>query len=117
MTDTLVLIDFVNDLVSPGGKLEKLGTAAHVASRDVIAKARAALQHARDSGKRVVHVRVGFSPGHPELQGLHAPFYQAHIANDWLVAGTWGNEFAEPLKPLSNETVVPKEPRESLHKS
>ena len=109
MTDTLVLIDFVNDLVTPAGKLEKLGTAAHVASRDVITKAATALAHARATGKRVVHVRVGFAPGHPELQGLPAPFYKAHIANNWLLKNTWGTEFASALTPLEGELVVPKE--------
>lgn len=108
MTDTLVLIDFVNDLVTPGGGLEKLGTAAHVASRDAIGRAAAALAHARATGKRIVHVRVGFEPGHPELQGLHAPFYKSHVANNWLVKGTWGNEFAESLTPAEGETIIPK---------
>jgi nicotinamidase-related amidase len=108
VTDVLVLVDFVNDLVSPNGKLEKLGTAAHVASRNVIGNAVAALTYARGAGIKVVHVRVSFEAGHPELQGLPAPFYKAHIDNNWLVKDTWGTEFVEPLASTDGEKVIVK---------
>ncbi len=108
MTDVLVLIDLVNDLVSPNGKLEKLGTADHVASRNVIGKAVQALAFARDSDMAVVYVRVCFEAGHPELQGLPAPFYKAHVENNWLVKDTWGSEFVELLRPADGEAVIAK---------
>jgi nicotinamidase-related amidase len=108
VTHALVLIDFVNDIVHPDGKVAKFGTPAHAAERDTVRNARKALDHARAEGTKVVFVRVAFDEGHPELAGLTAPFYVSHRENGWLVRDTWGTEFLEELQPRPGEAIVEK---------
>ncbi len=108
MSDSLLLIDFVNDIVHPEGKIAAMGTPAHVVEQQAIANARRVLDSIRERQTKVVFVRVAFSEGHSELDGLDAPFYAAHRANGWLVRDTWGTEFHSDLQPLDSELVIEK---------
>jgi nicotinamidase-related amidase len=108
MREALILIDFVNDIVDPDGAVAMFGTPKHVVEQDAIANANVVLKHARAQGTKVIWVRVCFAEGHPELEGLTAPFYVSHRENGWLVKGTWGTEFHPELQPAEGEPVVEK---------
>jgi nicotinamidase-related amidase len=109
MNEALLVIDFVNDIVSPDGKVAKFGTPIHVQQQNAIANANRAIEHAREKGSRVIWVRVCFEEGHPELVHAKAPFYVAHRENGWLVKGTWGTEFhADLLARGEDEVLVEK---------
>lgn len=109
MSEALLLLDFVNDLVHPDGALAQFGTPQQVIQRHVIAHTQTVLKNARQSANKVIFIRVAFEPGHPELATTKAPFYRAHMDNNWLVKGTWGTEFYEGLTPLHDETVIEKQ--------
>jgi nicotinamidase-related amidase len=106
MTEALLVIDFVNDIVSPDGKVAKFGTPVHVEEQGAIANANAAIEHAREKGAKLIWIRVCFSEGHPELADAKAPFYVSHRENDWLVKGTWGTEFHADLTPRREDEVL-----------
>lgn len=103
----VLLVDFINDVVSDGGKLTGKGYGAYVRAHQVNDKVVSLLAGARDAKWPVVHVRVGFSKNyldHPAASPLFggAKKFQA------LALGTWGTEFAEFARPLEDELVVIK---------
>lgn len=108
MTTALVLIDFINDIIHPDGKVAKFGTPQHAADRNVIPNTKRVLEKARSDGTKIIWVRVCFSEGHPELANSKAPFYVAHRENNWLVRDTWGTEFHAELQPIDGEVIVEK---------
>ncbi len=108
MKEALVIIDAINDFLRDDGQLAAFGVPAHAALQNSIANTRKALDTARARGTKVVFVRTSFSPGHPELEGVTAPFYAAHRTNNWLVGGTWGTQIHDDLAPAPGEAVIDK---------
>jgi ureidoacrylate peracid hydrolase len=106
MSEALLVIDFINDIVSPDGKVAKFGTPVHAEEQNAIANANRAIEQARQKGSKVIWIRVCFEQGHPELANAKAPFYIAHRENDWLVKGTWGTEFHADLLPRAADEVL-----------
>ena len=108
MSEALVVIDFVNDIVNERGQVAQFGAPKHVAQQNALGNAAKALEHARTIGTKVIFTRVCFSEGYPELDGVTAPFYVGHKVNGWLKKGTWGTEFDPAVKPLEDELVLDK---------
>jgi nicotinamidase-related amidase len=103
----ILFMDFVNDTVHPEGKFAAMGVAAHLEQTRAIENAEKALVAARAKGLPVIHVRVAFRPGHPELNG-DVPFWAGVIQGEALVEGTWGAEFLHAMAPVENEVVIIK---------
>ncbi|MGL4890152.1 MAG: cysteine hydrolase, partial [Aeromonas veronii] len=61
MNKALLVIDFINDIAHPDGRIA--ASAAHVLEQDAIAHANHALAHARANGWLVVLIKVGFDGG------------------------------------------------------
>lgn len=106
MDEALLVIDFINDIVHPDGKVAKFGTPVHAVEQDAIKNANTAIEYARTRGSKVIWVRVCFNEGHPELANAKAPFYVSHRENSWLVKGTWGTEFHDDLIARGNDEVL-----------
>ena len=101
----LLLIEFQYDWLSPQGKLHHLMQDSGLFQQS-INHAKAALDHARNTGITVLHSGLCFAPGHHELghatQGL-----RAHIrTNQPFLQGSPGCEFFEDFAPRDNELVV-----------
>jgi nicotinamidase-related amidase len=74
-----------------------------------LARVSAVLERARNSGMRVIYVRVGFRPGLPEV-GFRNPFFAAIKSSEQhqkLFAGPTG-EIHPALAPQENDVVVVK---------
>ena len=68
MNKALLVIDFINDIAHPDGRIA--ASAAHVLEQDAIAHANQALANARAHGWLVVLIKVGFDPHYLLQQGL-----------------------------------------------
>ena len=70
MNKALLVIDFINDIAHPDGRIA--ASAAHVVEQDAIAHANQALAHARAHDWLVVLIKVGFDGGY-QLQPKGSP--------------------------------------------
>ncbi len=76
MNKALLVIDFINDIAHPDGRIAS--SAAHVLAQDAIAHANQALAYARAHGWLVVLIKVGFDGGY-QLQPKGSPMFgRAH---------------------------------------
>jgi len=107
MQQALVLIDLINELVAPEGKLSAKGYADFAARHDTLNRVTTLLEHARRQAFRVIHVRVGFSPDYRE-QPKESPLFKHASKLGALRLGDWGTEFLPQASPLAGETVLTK---------
>jgi nicotinamidase-related amidase len=103
----LLVLDLINEIADPAGKYGAEGFAQQIADRKVLENAAKAVEAARTAGIPVIHVVVGFSPGHLEWPAT-SPVFAAAKADDRLVFGTWATEVHPALAPAAGEPVVPK---------
>jgi ureidoacrylate peracid hydrolase len=108
MTDhALVLVDFVNDIVHPEGKLSGGGYSDFIESNSVSSSVSSLLSHCRSKGYLIVHVRVGFEPNYEDLPSK-SPFFGAAKQYNALNSTSWGFEFADFAKPQNGEIILRK---------
>jgi nicotinamidase-related amidase len=104
-TTAVVLIEYQNDFVSPGGAL-------HDAVREVmddsgmLANSQQVLRVARTAGVRILHVPIMFAPGYPELGEAPFGILRGVVDAGAFAAGSWGAAFAADLAPEPGEIVV-----------
>jgi nicotinamidase-related amidase len=110
----LVIIDYENDIVKPGGKFEASGLPAAVAASKCVEHTAAALNASRESGIRVIFARAAFRPGYPEIPHVAGPLFTGVRDAEALVESTWGSQIIEELAPLASEVVVTKHTADAL---
>ncbi len=88
----LVIVDMQNDFAHPDGKLFVAG------SRKTIPFIQTLLEKARKTSMKVFFTQDWHTKYDPEFK----------IWGEHAVAGTWGSEIIEDLKPLENEFTVRK---------
>jgi nicotinamidase-related amidase len=103
----LLAMDFENDIVHEEGALKDFGLAQMVKENDILAKVSTMLDAARSAGVKVVYVSVKFRQGHPEVSP-YTGLFQAVVATNALVEGTWGAQIHEAVAPRDGEPVVTK---------
>jgi len=105
--NAIILIDLVNDMVAPDGKLARRGYHDFITRHGVAAALARALGFARGAGWLVVHVRIAFSPSYAE-HPAGSPLFGAAKQFGALRAGDAGTEFNEIARPEAGETVITK---------
>lgn len=103
----LVLIDFINDIVDPKGKLAGKGYTQFDEKHGGLTVASDLLARARASKSAVIHVRVGFSPDYKE-QPEGSPLFGGAKKFNALRLGDWGTEFHPKVSPVADEAVLVK---------
>lgn len=103
----LVLIDLINEIVSPNGKLAGKGYADFQERYKSLDIAKSLLAKARQKNCTVIHVRLGFSMDYKEL-AEHSPLFGGAKSANAFQIGTWGTEFDARIAPLPHETVLVK---------
>ena len=106
-SNALVLIDFINEIVHPDGKLSGKGYADFIARHGTADKVAELLMQARREGWQICHVRVGFDSGyvnHPKK----SPLFGAAEKFGALNQDEWGCEFVEFASPREGEATVQK---------
>jgi nicotinamidase-related amidase len=105
MTPALLVIDPINDIVHPDGKLASC--AAAVAEHGVLARINTAVAHARAQGWPVIWVSVGFDNPTREISPRSKLFAGARggaaLKND-----TWGTAFHEALDVAADDLFIVK---------
>lgn len=105
MTSALLVIDMVNDLIHPDGKLP--GCSKYVQEHHLIEKTNAAIASARQNNQLVVFVKVGYDKSYISNPS-HSPFFIANEKFAALQLGTWGNEFHQDINRTDDDIEVIK---------
>lgn len=107
MQQALILIDLINDLIAPDGKLSDKGYAEFAERHGTLSRIAALLEYARRQAHKIIHVRVGFSPDYRE-QPKDSPLFKHASRLSALRLGGWGTEFVSQATPLTGETILTK---------
>lgn len=101
----LLVIDFINDIVDPRGKI------AHAAERiienQVIEHANQVIEYARKKKWQLIFVKVGFHQGYPECPKA-SPIFGNVPSNKALLLGNWGTEFHKNLAIKASDLIIVK---------
>ncbi len=101
----LLVVDFINDIVSP---LSKLGRCAiHAAERGAMDKANQAIAWARTKNILIAHVKVGFSDDYSECP-LYSPVFSKAPELNVFKLSTWGCEFHERINIEPQDKIIIK---------
>lgn len=105
MKAILLVIDFINEIVHPDGKIS--AAAAYVADNQVMQCANNSIAIARKKKISIIHVKVGFSPSYIECPP-HSPLFGKAKENKILQLGQWGTEFHEKMDVQTDDTIIIK---------
>jgi len=105
MDTALLILDFINDIVHPDGKIAS--AAGFVKEHKVMAHANASIAFARKHQLPVVWVKVGFSSNYQECP-RQSPIFTRVKQLQALQLETWGTEFHEEMKVATNDFVLIK---------
>jgi len=103
----LVCIDYINEMVSPGGKLSGKGYLNFVQEKNTLQNVQTLQTLFRNKSLPVIHVKVSFSPDHAEVP-FHSPLFGKAKEFNALKLGEWGTEFAELVSPIEQEKIIVK---------
>ncbi|MCG3165611.1 MAG: Isochorismatase family protein YecD [Bacteroidia bacterium] len=103
----LICIDFVNEMVSQGGKLTGKGYLTFVEKNNILLNVKSLQDKFRNKNLEIFHVRVSFSENYIE-HPANSPLFGKAKEFKALQADTWGTNFAEQIKPLATEKVIVK---------
>lgn len=104
MKTALLILDFINDIVHPDGKIA--ASAEFVKENNVMAHANNAIAFARKNGIPVVFIKVGFSSGYKECPESSPIFSRAK--QQALQLNTWGTEFHDEIKKEKGDLTIIK---------
>jgi len=101
----LVLVEFQREWMDPEGKIHALflDREQYAAS---VQNAQRVVSAARAAGMAVIHVGLGFSPGHLELGQARYGLRQAIAHHGTFPQHARGSEFMPPFVPQTGEFVV-----------
>ena len=104
----LIIQDMQNDVIIEGGAFcGEPGPAEHAKKQNVIANAKKLAAAAREKGMPVIHVWYVVDKGAPGLK-QNAPLFQAILATNGVVRGTWGAAPVKGLEAKKGDFVVEK---------
>lgn len=101
----LLVIDFINDIVHPKGKIP--GCAKMVAEKDTLKKANKIIQHAEKNSWLIIFVTVAFSEDYLELPFDGRGFRRVKELGA-LQKNQWGTEYVQELYVPKNSLALIK---------
>ena len=106
-TPTLILLDFINEIVDDNGKFAGKGYPAFIKAHDILSNVNAAINKAREKNIPIIFVRVGFSPDYRELPEI-SPLFGAAKKFGALQLGTWATEVHSLINMIDTDFLVTK---------
>lgn len=116
MKKALLLIDFINEIVHPEGKLSGKGYADFIAKHHTLEHVASAIQIARDKQLLIVHVRVGFSESYIEQPKSSPLFGKAHEFQVFKL-DSWGTEFHQKIDVQPTDVMITKHRVNAFHQT
>jgi nicotinamidase-related amidase len=103
----LIIVDYINEIVDPKGKLSGKGYATFIEKHKTFDKLQRLLASARNKGVLIIYVKLGFSSDYKEHHEQSMLLGAAKKFNA-LQLGTWATEIHPKVSPLAGETVLIK---------
>ena len=95
-TTALILIDFINEIVDPAGKLAAKGYSDFIAANRVFDHVQREVDEAHDSGTPIIAVALAFSPAY-EDHPVESPVFGRAAEFGILREGTWSTAFTDAI--------------------
>jgi nicotinamidase-related amidase len=114
MKNALILIDWINDIMHPDGKLASHGYPRFDKKYGATLNAAKALSKARERKWLIIHVKVAFDSSYSECPSTSPLFGQAQEYQA-LLNNAWGTEFIDQLAPADGEYVLTKKRVNPFH--
>lgn len=105
MSKALLVIDFINDICHPDGKIPS--SAAHTQEQHAIENANKALSYARDHGWLTILVKVGFESNY-HAQPKESPIFGKANEFKALELDSFGTEFHQDLDVQPTDFIIEK---------
>lgn len=106
MTKTaLLVIDFINDIVHPKGKIAT--SASYLQEHRVLEQANQVIKVARQAKLPIAHVKIGFNATYLECPS-QSPLLGKVKQLGALQLGTWGTEFHEKIEVQPDDFILIK---------
>lgn len=104
----LLCLDLINDIAHPEGKIGgERGYAKFAEEHNTIKRIARIQEQFRQQGHPVIHVRVQFSEGYPEIY-KNSKIYAPVTEKQALLRHTWGTEFLPEVAPEEHEAIITK---------
>lgn len=107
MSHAMIIIDTINEMLHPDGKLAAKGYAQYIAEHNSIAHINTALQNARSQGDLIIFVRLGFSSDYHDCP-LNSPLFMNAPKFGALIEGKWATEIHEAIIQDSSDIHITK---------
>lgn len=112
----LVVIDFINEIVNPKGKLAAKGYADFIAEHETFDHLNTAIGAFRRFGEPVVFVRLAFDSNYRNLP-KGSPLFGKAQEFEILADGTWSTEIAEAVDYRLGDKTVAKSRVNAFHQT
>lgn len=103
----VVLIDFINEIMDPRGKLAGKGYAGFDEEHGSLDNVKQLIAIARGKQFPILYVRIGFSPSYAE-QPEASPLFGGAKKFGALQLGSWATEFHPKVTPQPDDVVLNK---------
>lgn len=103
----VLVIDFINEMIHPDGKLSGKGYAEYCRRHDTVARVSELIQLGRSANARIIFVRVCYSDDYSEHPS-NSPLLGGARKFGALLKDTWATEFHDAIKPTVEDVIVEK---------
>lgn len=105
--NALILVDLINEIVHPNGKLSDKGYADFDSRHGTLDRIQKLLKHVRSIQYSVIHVGLGFSSDYKE-QPERSPVFGSAKRFEMFKLGDWATEFHPKAAPAQGEACFTK---------
>jgi len=107
MKKAIIICDFINEIISKGGKFKGKGYADFAQQKNTLANTAKILQKSRELGFTIIFVKIGFSSDYKEQPKNSLLFGKADEFHA-LQLNTWATEINDQLEVKESDFIVVK---------
>ena len=107
MTQTLIIIDFINEFIHPEGKITPQGMWQFCSNYGTIGNAKKLIKHFRENNREIIWIHLGFHENYDNCSLVSPRF--SWSPKLWILReNTWSTEFIEELGYNPKEKTITK---------
>ena len=99
------MIEYQNEFCSSGGKFHDAVKECMDAT-NMLPKSIQTIDAARSLGCTIIHCPINFESGHAEISNTPYGILAGVKQNSAFIAGTWGSDFVDGMKPIAGDLIV-----------